>query len=158
MYLSANSNWRMRCYLRCQEEFIEWGYLRPHQGHCMRHSLHHDDVIKWKHFPRYWPFVQGIHRSPQKPVTQSFGVFFDLRLNKRLSKQSGWWFGTPSRPLIDKWAISEKPTCWTILLRFSEISKPRERNVEFWYRSEIWYVSHSTAEKRLLNIKGMQTI
>ena len=19
---------------------------------------------KWKHFPRYWPFVQGIHRSP----------------------------------------------------------------------------------------------
>ena len=22
------------------------------------------DVIKWKHFPRYWPFVQGIHRSP----------------------------------------------------------------------------------------------
>ena len=24
----------------------------------------HDDVIKWKHFPRYWPFVQGILRSP----------------------------------------------------------------------------------------------
>ena len=23
-----------------------------------------DDVIKWKHFPRYWPFVRGIHRSP----------------------------------------------------------------------------------------------
>ena len=22
------------------------------------------DVIKWKHFPRYWPFVRGIHRSP----------------------------------------------------------------------------------------------
>ena len=20
----------------------------------------HDDVIKWKHFPRYWPFVRGI--------------------------------------------------------------------------------------------------
>ena len=28
-----------------------------------RSSLH-DDVIKWKHFPRYWPFVWGIHRSP----------------------------------------------------------------------------------------------
>ena len=25
--------------------------------------LIHDDVIKWKHFPRYWPFVRGIHRS-----------------------------------------------------------------------------------------------
>ena len=24
----------------------------------------HDDVIKWKHFPRYRPFVRGIHRSP----------------------------------------------------------------------------------------------
>ena len=23
----------------------------------------HDAVIKWKHFPRYWPFVWGIHRS-----------------------------------------------------------------------------------------------
>ena len=22
------------------------------------------DVIKWRHFPRYWPFVRGIHRSP----------------------------------------------------------------------------------------------
>ena len=24
----------------------------------------HEDVIKWKHCPRYWPFVRGIHRSP----------------------------------------------------------------------------------------------
>ena len=23
-----------------------------------------NDVIKWKYFPRYWPFVRGIHRSP----------------------------------------------------------------------------------------------
>ena len=23
-----------------------------------------DDVIKWRHFPRSWPYVQGIHRSP----------------------------------------------------------------------------------------------
>ena len=36
----------------------------------------------------------------QKPVTRSFDVFFDLRLNKRLSKQSwGWWFETLPRPL-----------------------------------------------------------
>ena len=55
----------------------------------------------WRHqmetFPHYWPFVQGIHRSP---VTRTFDVFFDLRLNKRLSKQ--WWrwlFETLSRPL-----------------------------------------------------------
>ena len=36
----------------------------------------------------------------QRPVTRSCDVFFDLRLNKGLSKQSGgWWFETLSRPL-----------------------------------------------------------
>ena len=71
----------------------------------------YDDVIKSKHFPRYWPFVRGIHRSPvnsphkgqwrgERPVTRSFDVFFDLRLNKRLSKQSwGWWFEALRHPL-----------------------------------------------------------
>ena len=64
----------------------------------------HDDVIKWKHFPRYWPFVRGIHRSPvtgefptQRLVTRSFDVYFDLRPNEWLSKQSwAWWFETLS--------------------------------------------------------------
>ena len=39
----------------------------------------------------------GHGESPtQRPVTRSFDVFFDLRLNKRLSKQPwGWWFETP---------------------------------------------------------------
>ena len=42
----------------------------------------HDDVIEWKHFPRYWPFVREIHRVPgefptQRPVTRGFDVFFD---------------------------------------------------------------------------------
>ena len=54
---------------------------------CPTKSLSHDDVIKWKHFPRYWPFVWRIHRVPveftaQRPVTRSFDVFFDLRLDK----------------------------------------------------------------------------
>ena len=36
----------------------------------------------------------------QRPVTRNFDIFFDLRLNKRLSKQSwGWWFEMPSRPI-----------------------------------------------------------
>ena len=36
----------------------------------------------------------------QRPVTRSFHVYFDLRPNKRLSKQSwGWWFETLSHPL-----------------------------------------------------------
>ena len=49
----------------------------------------------------------------QRPVAQSFDVFFDLRLNERFSKQSwGWWFETLSRPLwrrvsvkMEKWGF-----------------------------------------------------
>ena len=80
---------------------IAWNLPTPD----LQNGISHDDVIKWKHFPRYWPFVRGIYRSPvnspaQRPVLRSFDVFFDLRLNKRLSKQSwGWWFETPSRSL-----------------------------------------------------------
>ena len=65
-------------------------YLDPTIG---RLSYH---VIKWKHFPRYWLY----RASTQRPVTRSFDVFFDLRLNKQFSQQSwGWWFETPSRSL-----------------------------------------------------------
>ena len=43
--------------------------------------------------------VPGEFRT-QRPMTRSFDVFFDLRLNKRLSKQWwGWWFETLSCPL-----------------------------------------------------------
>ena len=36
----------------------------------------------------------------QRPVTRRFDLFFNLCLDKRLSKQSwGWWFETLSRPL-----------------------------------------------------------
>ena len=36
----------------------------------------------------------------QRAVTRNFDVFFDLRLNRRLSKQSwGWWLEMQQRPL-----------------------------------------------------------
>ena len=31
------------------------------------YNITHDDVIKWKHFRRYCPFLWGIHRSPVNP-------------------------------------------------------------------------------------------
>ena len=43
----------------CRES-VNW--VVPWKKH--RHTQNHDDVIKWKHFPRNWPFVRGIHRSP----------------------------------------------------------------------------------------------
>ena len=36
----------------------------------------HDDVIKWNHFPRYWQFVRGIHRSPHKGQWRGALMFF----------------------------------------------------------------------------------
>ena len=45
-------------YLSVAEVILE-EYRYPSKTH---HN--HDDVIKWKHFPRNCPFVWGIHRSP----------------------------------------------------------------------------------------------
>ena len=45
-----------------------------HRGVSPRLSLVasiHDDVIKWKHFPHYWPFMRGIHRSRWLPSTKA---------------------------------------------------------------------------------------
>ena len=41
------------------------GNWRPIPESLAYNSLHHYDVIKWNHFPRYWPFVWGIHRWPE---------------------------------------------------------------------------------------------
>ena len=27
-----------------------------------QYTMLHDSIIKWEHFPRYWPFVLGIHQ------------------------------------------------------------------------------------------------
>ena len=63
----------------------------------------------WRHqmetFSAWLAICEGNSPVPgefpaQRPVTRSFDVFFDLRLNKRLSKQSrGWWFQMLSHPL-----------------------------------------------------------
>ena len=55
------------CYVRCL--LSSWMALMIEQIQVLQTQLctdtwYHDDVIKWKHFPRYWPFLRGIHRSP----------------------------------------------------------------------------------------------
>ena len=90
-------------------------------------------VIKWKHFPHYWPFVRGIHRSPvNSPHKGQWGgalMFFYLRLNKWLSKQLwGWWFETPSCSL---WRH-----CNVIALHHCYLPHPQWQAVEWLLR--IW--------------------
>ena len=69
-----------------------------------RHYSHECDKAWWRHqmetFSTLLAICAGNSPVPgefpaQRPVTQSFDVFFDSHLNKRLSKQPwGWWFET----------------------------------------------------------------
>ena len=56
-------------------------FRRPYAGN-------HDDVIKWKHFPRYWPFVRETHGSPVN------------------SPRKGQWRGALMFSLIRAWTNS----------------------------------------------------
>ena len=65
----------------------------------------HDDVIKWKHFPRYWPFVRGIHRWPMNSLHKGQwrgALMYSLScawINAWVNNCEGWWFETPSPSL-----------------------------------------------------------
>ena len=82
-------------------------FLSCFQGNILSKKVYiqHEDAIKWKHFPHYWPFVQEIHQSlvnfPPKGQWRG-ALMFSLicTLNKWLSKQSwGWWYKMPSHSL-----------------------------------------------------------
>ena len=80
----------------------------------------------------------------QRPVTRSFDVFFDLRLNKRLSKQPwGWWFETPAWSL---WRHRNVRYCtsWCImvyLLRYKGV----------FHRNKL---KHDVIHARILSVLG----
>ena len=65
--------------------FVAYPCKHPIIVYSLYESNAHDDVIKWKHFPRYWPFVRGIHRSPVN------------------SPHKGQWCGASMFPLICAW-------------------------------------------------------
>ena len=72
---------------------------------CLRSFPCHDDVIKWKHFPRSWSFVRGIHRSPVNSTHKGQwrgALMLSLicaRINGLSKHWWGWWFETLSSPL-----------------------------------------------------------
>ena len=101
----------------------------------------HDDVIKWTHFPRHWPFVR---------VTRSYEVFFDLCLNKRLSNQSrGRLFEPPSRPLWRHCNVMLEPYLnlqWRLLGRVSHLYL-RDR-----FNKDVSSYNYRNSHYRLFNI------
>ena len=56
-----NNNTKIFCFILFH--YTLWIFT-PSQSKFVCSFLLYDDVIKWKHLPRYWPFVRGIHRSP----------------------------------------------------------------------------------------------
>ena len=55
----------------------------------------HDDVSKWEHFPRHWPFVRGIHRSPvnspHKGQWREALMFSLISINVWVNNEAGDW-------------------------------------------------------------------
>ena len=106
-----------------QKHFLKWKDLRGHHSWAtvtpIKYERYlnwississvimivHDDVIKWNHFPRYWPFVRGIHRSPvNSPHKGQWrgALMFALicaSINDWVKQSWGWWFETPSLSL-----------------------------------------------------------
>ena len=53
-------------------------------------------IMKWKHFPNYWPFVWGIHQSPMDSshwgrIMSTFGDLFVVSLNKLFNNSFHWF-------------------------------------------------------------------
>ena len=78
--------WRPKACMRGLTDILE-KWLSHASEKCCLSCPRHDDVMKWKHFPRYWPFLRGIHRSPVN------------------SPRKGQWRGTLMFSLICVWII-----------------------------------------------------
>ena len=82
---------------RCDKVFFTW--LLKH-GACFTMMTSSNGNIFRVTGPLCGEFTGPGEFPTQRPVTRSFDDFFDLRLNKPLSKQPwGWWFETLSRSL-----------------------------------------------------------
>ena len=97
-------------------------------------DLLHNDVIKWKYFPRYWPFVRGIHRSPVNSPHKgqwrgALILFFDLLVfcagNSPVTGEftaqgpvtRGWYFVWPAseqttKQLKSRWLETRMRSLW----------------------------------------------
>ena len=107
--------WSMR-YRGIIVPFLEDYMVRYHNSHTPKYPNNRKATVRYVHNAAWWrhqmetfsallAICAGNSPVPgefptKRPVTRSFDVLLDLRLNKRLSKQSwGWWFETLSRPL-----------------------------------------------------------
>ena len=77
----------------------------------------------------------------QRPVSRSFDIFFDLRLNKWLCKQSRrWWFGMPACSLWRHCNSSGlMPNRWQAITWTSVDKMPDNECLHYAKMSQGWY-------------------
>ena len=125
---------------------VNWTLREKLQWNLIQNTIltkENDDVIKWKHFPCYWPFVQWIHQSPvNSPHKGQWcgALMFSLIccLNKQLSKQWwDWWFEMPPCSL---WHHCNGKMLWKWhLLKCLAIMSWPQCNNSFLSSDAIWW-------------------
>ena len=104
----SRSYWQVSPQLRCNDTWLIWAWFKGSNLRFYKSKNFYSREINeswWRHQMETFSALLAICAGnspvpgefPTRPVTRSFDVFFDLRLNKRLSKQWwGWWFKTLS--------------------------------------------------------------
>ena len=123
---------------------------------CVYEKVEFPKIAWWRHQIEIFSALLAISagNSPvpdefpaQRPVTRSFGVFFDLHPNKRLSKQWwGWWFETTPCPLRRHRNGRSLLSCGIA----DDINIPLVLLAKSWLKSHITLHWRSASEKWLL--------
>ena len=116
---------------------------------CQWFSGPHDDVIKWKHFPRYWPFVLEIHRSPVNNMNPGY---FPLVATALKPQQISMFLHISARAWGRRWSPHTSEQKGSMLNRNnSSIKTPvcltlhihEKHFYKFHPYKSVWYVSHA---------------
>ena len=131
---------------------IRWPWVRTIWKYAIYETSSHCDVIEWEHFPRNWPFVREIDRSPvDSPHKGQWRGAFMFYLNCA-------WTNTSANNrdagdlrchrahydviVMSYWLISCSITQNFYSLSgktsYRKISKPQDSSLDFCTRSEIW--------------------
>ena len=99
---------------------LAWCQLCHHWWYCRFSSWQpaHDDVIKWKDFPRYWPFVRWIHQWI--PLTKAS----DVEL---------WWFLWSASEQTVEQTIKMQVIWDTIMLIMMSVSPMMTKLALWWW-------------------------
>ena len=120
-YIITIHIWNIRCEISLKE--VLWDFIQKKskllQERAWCHKGTMNDVIKWKHFPRFLLLVRGIHRSPVDSLTKASNAelwCFLWCATDQMAQQivdvQWWWFETPSCSLWRHSNVNAKYTCF----------------------------------------------